>query len=160
MAEWAINASPIIVFARLGLLDTLEFLVPDWVIPMGVVEEIKAGPKGNAAAAWLTEAEPRHIVSVSAINPAVGGWDLGKGESEVLTYCLDHKGCGVVLDDYAARKCAAALGNPLRGTLGLLILAKRQGLLAAVAPILERLPSVGFRITSALIDEAKNLAGE
>jgi len=159
MAEWVVNASPIIVFARLGLLETLESVVPNLVIPLGVAEEIKAGPEGNPATAWLANTEAPQIVNVPAIDPAVAGWDPGKGESEVLTYCHDHKGCGAVLDDYAARKCATALGIPLRGTLGLLVLARRRGLLANIAPILDQLPRIGFRVTPALMDEARRLAG-
>ena len=160
MTEWVVNASPIIVFSRLGLLDTFESVLPSCGIPFGVVEEIKAGPKDNPASVWLVGTGSRHIVTVPTINPAVAGWDLGKGESEVITYCYEHKGSGAVLDDYAARKCAAALGIPIRGTLGLIVLSKRCGLLDEVAPVLDQLPQIGFRINAALIEEAKRLAGE
>jgi predicted nucleic acid-binding protein len=37
---------------------------------------------------------------------------------------------GILLDDRAARNCASALKIPVRGTLGVLLLAKKNGKIA------------------------------
>jgi uncharacterized protein len=52
----------------------------------------------------------------------------------------------VILDDAVARRVAEALGLPLIGTLGIILEAKRKGLIPAVAPFLEQLQASGFRL--------------
>ena len=68
-------------------------------------------------------------------------------------------------DDLQARKCAELYDIPLIGTLGLVVLAKRKGLVPLAKPFIERLVTVGLYIDSAIlariligVDEAdKNL---
>ena len=76
---------------------------------------------------------------------------LGRGESEVLTLALGKPGTGVVLDDLQARKCAELFDIPLIGSLGLIVLAKRKGLLNLAKPEIERLIAVGLHIDSAIL---------
>lgn len=80
------------------------------------------------------------------INPSIAAWDLGRGESEVLTLALEKAGTGVVLDDLQARKCAALFDISLIGSLGLILSAKRKGLLKLAKPEIERLKAVGLYI--------------
>ncbi|HOE12047.1 MAG TPA: DUF3368 domain-containing protein [bacterium] len=160
MIEWVVNSSPIIVLSRLGFLERLDAILPQFLVPSGVMAEINAGPTGNPATAWIGGLGTSRMVNVSAISPAIAGWDLGRGESEVLTWSCEHKECGAILDDYAARKCAVSLGIPLCGTLGLLILAKRRGVIDQISPVLDELPRVGFWIHESLVAEAKRLTGE
>ena len=74
--------------------------------------------------------------------------DLGPGEVEVLALALEHPGSILVIDDLAARRAARVLRLRLTGTLGLLIDAKRAGLIAAVAPFLDQLQALRFRLAS------------
>jgi predicted nucleic acid-binding protein len=76
---------------------------------------------------------------------------LGRGESEVLTLALGRSGTGVVLDDLQVRKCAALFDTPLIGSLGLILLAKRKGLLNLAKPEIDRLIAVGLHIDSAML---------
>jgi predicted nucleic acid-binding protein len=80
------------------------------------------------------------------INPSIAAWDLGRGESEVLTLALEKAGTGVVLDDLQARKCAALFDISLIGSLGLILSAKRKGLLKLAKPEIKRLKAVGLYI--------------
>jgi len=66
----------------------------------------------------------------------------------------------VILDDARAREAAARLGLKFKGTLGVLLDAKRAGLLASVAPQLERLDALGFRLARATREAVLRLAGE
>lgn len=160
MIEWVINASPIIVLSRLERLDLLDVLVPNFMIPSGVVAEIDAGPAGNPAAAWVKMLNPEHVVKVGPVYFEIAQWDLGIGESEVLTWASEFEGRGAILDDYAARKCATTLNIPLRGTVGLLAVARRRGLIEDTEQLLEQLPRIGFRMSHALIKEFKRLTSE
>ena len=49
-----------------------------------------------------------------------------------------HPESVAVIDDLAARRCAAALGIPCRGCLGLVLLAKKRGVLSTARPVVRR----------------------
>jgi uncharacterized protein len=85
---------------------------------------------------------------------------LGAGETEVLALALERAGALAILDDRLARRTAAVLGVPLRGTLGLLLEAKARGLVAAVEPLLNQLRSCGFRLSVETAHEFLARAGE
>jgi hypothetical protein len=40
---WVINASPIILYGRIGRLDMIEYLAPSVIVPTAVIEEIRKG---------------------------------------------------------------------------------------------------------------------
>jgi predicted nucleic acid-binding protein len=66
----------------------------------------------------------------------------------------------IVLDDALARRIAEALGLRFTGTLGLLLDAKRTGLIHAVRPVLDQLQSLRFRVSSHTRAAVLKLAGE
>lgn len=85
---------------------------------------------------------------------------LGIGERSVIAYArLQHVGI-VGLDDLQARRLAESLGLQTRGTLGLLLHAKRCGYIPAVHPWLEALKMQGFRLGTDLYQDILSLAGE
>lgn len=84
--------------------------------------------------------------------PTVAAWGLGEGESAVISHAVRHRGATAVLDDRAARACAAALGVETRGTLGLLVLAKRAGVLSEIRPAIDALLAAGYYLGPALVD--------
>ena len=47
--------------------------------------------------------------------------------------------CRAVIDDLAVRKSAASLGIPVTGTLGIVLRARRQGIIPAARPVVEDL---------------------
>jgi len=98
--------------------------------------------------------------SVSVVAPAVIAWDLGPGESPVLTLLLDQAGCGVVIDDLADRRCAEALGIPLRGTVGLVLAARLAGRIDSARSVLERLRDAGMFLSDAVLARALRRVGE
>ena len=122
---WVVNASPLIVLGKLGHLDLLSSLCAEVVIPDAVVREVCAGPADDPARRVLEAEELGSREQVTVIDPVVAAWDLGAGEAEVLTWARRHAGYEAILDDLAARNCARALSLPVRGTLGVLLLARR-----------------------------------
>lgn len=94
------------------------------------------------------------------VPPVIIAWNLGLGESEVLSWAYQNPGYEAVLDDRAARNCALSLNLPVRGTISVLLLAKRAGHLKKVTPILLQLEQAGFRIDPTIISAAKKLANE
>jgi len=65
-----------------------------------------------------------------------------------------------LLVDALARRVAAGLGLRLTGTLGILLSAKRIGLLSAVTPALDRLQRLRFHLAPQTRAAVLTLAGE
>jgi predicted nucleic acid-binding protein len=53
------------------------------------------------------------------LTASVVHWDLGAGESQVISQAI-QTGAWTVLDDLAARRCAAAHQIPIVGSLGII----------------------------------------
>jgi predicted nucleic acid-binding protein len=100
------------------------------------------------------------IMDDPPIPEAIQARDLGRGESAVLAFALAHPGAVPVLDDLAARRCAESLGLPIRGTVGLVIVAKMRGLLAAARPVVIRLREAGMHISEEALNSALKEVGE
>lgn len=78
----------------------------------------------------------------------------------MLSQALTSPDAGVVLDDLAARRCARVIGLRFTGTIGVVALAKRNGLLAAAAPVLNALIEAGLYVSPALIQGVLAELGE
>ena len=65
-----------------------------------------------------------------------------------------------MLDDLAARNCAAVFQIPVIGTLGILLKAKVNGLIPRLKPEIELLLTVGSLLSPSLIQQALTLADE
>lgn len=66
----------------------------------------------------------------------------------------------VILDDARAREAAGRLGLKFTGTSGVLLDAKRTGLIPAIKPQLDQLDALGFRLAGHTRSAVLNLAGE
>ena len=86
--------------------------------------------------------------------------DLDAGEREVLALAVERPRCLALLDDGQARRYATRLGVTFTGTLGVLIRAKRDGLLDQVRPCIEQLQALRFRIAPALRESVLRTVGE
>ncbi len=100
--QWVLNASPLIVLARVGLEHLLWELPDKVVVPHTVIAEIEAGPTDDPARRVM--AERRFLAVHVAPLPQILAWDLGAGETEVLSYPLRHPDWTAILDDAAARR--------------------------------------------------------
>lgn len=157
MAEvWVVNASPLISLERIAHVHLLSALAAEVILPEGVITEVGRGAKplvGTALGA-------HQVVRVAEIHPTVAAWDLGLGEREVLSWAAASPGARVILDDSAARACAGALGVRVRGTLGVLLGAKKAGLVPAVAPLIEALRATGLFLSGSLVRRVLAAADE
>jgi len=106
---WVVNASPLIVFGKIGQFDLLTRLPKEIVVPQTVANEILAGPE-NDAARLAIETKMFNLVEAEEPTPELAAWDLGSGETSVLSYALANPGWTAILDDGAARKCALTFG--------------------------------------------------
>ena len=154
-----VNSSPLIVLFRSGQADLLPLLFKDVFIPEQVYEEILAGEKDDAAkiaipqTAWIKRQEVE-------INLPIAAWDLGRGESAVFSLAMKETKCWAVVDDLAARRCAQAFGIRTLGTGGVLVLAKRRGLIDSVKDRVQRLFDAGLYLSDSVVQLLISEAGE
>ncbi|MGI8642343.1 MAG: DUF3368 domain-containing protein [Pyrinomonadaceae bacterium] len=155
-----INASPIIYLSRSGLLDLLQIISPEIVVPEAVAAEILQRGTGDITAQAIRQTNWLKVVPTPIIQPKILAWSLGAGESSVLAWALANTETEAIIDDLAARRCAAALRIPVRGTLGLILTAKNRGEIPAARPLLEKLRQNGMYLSDKVLNQALFLVGE
>ena len=161
MADTAVvNASPLICLSRAGLGDLRQQAAPTVMVPASVAREILVRGPRDAAADMLASTPWLKQVDDPAIPPSILAWDLGSGESTVLAWALAHAGTHAVIDDLQGRRCAESLGIPLRGTVGLVLRARRSGAIGSVRHALDRLRSGGMYLSDRIVAEVLREAGE
>jgi predicted nucleic acid-binding protein len=79
----------LILLAKVGHLHLLTELANDLVVPRAVLSEISEGPSNDPARIYF-ESESLPTVDV-ALDAMVLAWDLGSGESAVLSYAIAHR---------------------------------------------------------------------
>mgnify|MGYP005844519263 FL=1 len=84
---------------------------------------------------------------------------LDAGECAAIGRALEI-GAAVLVDDAAARAHAAALGLRVTGTLGVLVRARRRGLVGALGPMIDTLRAGGQRSSREAVAQALAAAGE
>jgi predicted nucleic acid-binding protein len=157
---WVVNASPLIALGKVGQLDLLRLLSEDVLLPEPVVQEILAGPEGDPARSAIA-AGWGHRVPADTISPQVLEWSLGTGESAVLSVALEDRGRRAVLDDAEGRRCARTQGIPVIGTLGVVLRARKAGLIPAAVDVIRVLRFSGLFLDEGVVQEAlRDVVGE
>lgn len=155
-----INASPFILLCKSGLAEMLPGLFTEVFIPEAVSDEIIRGDD-TASQKLLDYRKNRLKICSVKIVEDVLVWNLGNGETEVLSFAFENKSKSTALiDDRAARKCAETLNLKTLGTGGILILAKKRGLIENVAVELKNLQSAGLWISDEIVNTILKRAGE
>jgi predicted nucleic acid-binding protein len=146
-----LNSSPLIVLFKGGFEQLLSQLFSEVVVPEAVWDEISRGT--DIAAQRLSQHSDDWLTRMSvSISDEILVWNLGAGESEALSYAWQHRTeFAVAVDDKAARSCAQALGIKTLGTGGIMLLAKRRGLLASVGDALNALQAAGLYLSDEII---------
>ncbi len=153
-----VNASPLIVLARAQRMDLLRLLGSPIHVPHAVIQEV--GAHSDEAASSCAQFDWLVPVPQSFPEPLIRSWDLGEGESAVLEWAHLNRPSHAILDDYAARRLANVLSIPVTGTLGLALLAKRRGFVAAARPVVDELCRAGLYLSPSVVEKALELVGE
>ena len=79
---------------------------------------------------------------------------LHRGEAEGIALAAELQGAVIALDDKKARRAARRLGLRAIGTLGILILAKKKGLISDLREEIGKLLHTSFWLSQEVIQEA------
>jgi len=152
------DAGPLIALGRLCLLDLLPRLFADVQVTATVLNECLAQPERPDAQRIAAALAAGHICCC----PDAEGLDAGlldPGESSAIVRAREI-GAGLLMDDRAAVAHARAIGLKVLGTLGILVLAKRRGLLKEIRPLVFQMREGGHYLSEAAIGAALDAAGE
>lgn len=148
MLKVIVNSTPIIVLCGIGKLDILRELYGEVTIPTAVYREVTAMEDSACmqvrnAGSWI------HVESIrDDTEKKMYKAKLHAGEVEVMILAQEQKADLVIIDDNAAKKTAKYLGLPVTGTLGILLKAKRQGIVQRMDTLLVEMKGNGFYLDS------------
>ena len=154
------NTSPLVGLWTLGLLHLLRDLYTEVLIPEEVQDEFLA--TGELAREQALKNAPwiRSVTLIPALDDSVYPSVIHRGEAAVFDLAKERGARLVILDDMEARRYAERIGLPTKGTIGILLDAKRSGLIDTIKPLLEVLLENGVRLGASLVNEALQEAGE
>ncbi|NUQ26755.1 MAG: DUF3368 domain-containing protein [Saprospiraceae bacterium] len=156
------DTSPIINLASIGHLHLLPELFTEIVIPTAVFDEI-AGEGNNEPGSVEVKTASWVKILPAPVQPLLPQLlqDLDQGEAEAIVLALDLKADFVLMDETLGRQIAVTYHLQPLGLLGILLLAKQNRLVGAVAPLMDRLQSeANFFIDRRLYQHIKSLANE
>jgi predicted nucleic acid-binding protein len=82
------------------------------------------------------------------------------GEASAIALAMELNSPLLILDDLKGRKLAYQLNLKFTGTLGVLILAKQEGIIALLKPYFDKIEKTDFRITPDLLQRILRELGE
>ncbi len=132
------------------------------IIPQAVYAEIVHSGLNEPGALEVREADWIHVYEVSN-RPLVEALklELDPGEAEAIACAIETQANRLLLDERLGRNVAQRLGVRHIGLLGILIEAKRQGVITAVKPRLDKLISqAGFWVGKPLYNRVLEAAEE
>lgn len=153
----------IIAFAKIRKLAILKSIFGKIFITSIVYKELmaKLGDEGEEIDQALNE-----FVSIVNISHSIKGIDtsvkeLGLGERQSIEYAYSNKSNIILLiDDKAGRQVAKKMKINIMGTMGILIVAKKRGLIENVTKIITEMREKGYWVSDSIIETTKRLAGE
>jgi len=134
------DASCLILLEKIGELDLLNKLFGKIITTQEVADEF-----GLPLPGWV---ELRHASDKNY--QAIIEASVDKGEASAIALAIEYVDCLIIIDDLKARKFALQLHLNITGTLGIIVEAKRSGIIESVEPLIDRIRNTNFRITEKL----------
>jgi len=146
-----INTSPLIFLYKIKRLEVLNKLFDNIYVPQAVLAELDSGNPDETTK--ILSAIPYKSLKVTNRIAVLGL--LGRlhvGEVEAIIGAIEKGVKHVVLDDLYARNKAKQLKLEVTGTLGIIIMAKKTGLIENIHNDIKALTDAGMYISNKLIE--------
>ena len=154
----AVNTGPLIALAACGGLDLLRKIHRHVLVPADVIEEFERGGPAVAPVtglpSWLDVRVLRAPIAPILIA------HLDRGEAAAIALALEAQVDLVAIDERRGRLVAREMGLTVTGTLGVLLRAKRLGLIDAIGPRVTAMRQKGIWLGDMLVRRVLTEAGE
>ena len=153
------NNGPLVGLCGLDLLFLLRDLYTEVWIPREVEKEFlaierKSRQKALNNAPWIKIVDLKNSQSASAYSR------LDPGEAEVFALADEHGAQFIIIDEHKARQEALKIGLSFKGTVGVLLEAKEEGLIDEIKPLLIALQKNGVYLGESIITDVLQEADE
>ena len=142
------DSSPLIILWQTGRLELLRQVFDHVVVPPAVEGEVRPSLRGLPR--WIDQ---------QAVPPLLD-MNLGPGEREAIALALAIAADYLIVDDLPARRLATRLGLRITGSAGILVRARRLGLIDAVRPDLDAMIASGLYMSRQVYLEVLAAVGE
>ncbi|MGB5833571.1 MAG: DUF3368 domain-containing protein [Thiohalocapsa sp.] len=159
-SRWVVNASPLILLGKIEQIPLLGPLAGEIAVPAAVIREVSAKPDGERTAQILAALESAVVVDDEVPPANILSWDLGPGETQVISHAVIHSADRVVIDHLEARRCAKAMGLAIIGTLGIVGRAKAAGRIERAGPVIQILLEIGLYASDEIVQRLLREVGE
>lgn len=137
------DTSCLIALSKIDKLDILRKLYQEVIITREVQNEF-----GDSLPAQIIISEVKNKKKQIEIETR-----LDKGEASSIALALEISNSTLIIDEVKGRKIAKSLNINIIGTIGVLILADKKGLVKDVMGIILKMVNKGFRLSDKLIDQ-------
>lgn len=144
-----VDSACLIALERIGRLDLLPAVFSEVLAPPAVRDEF------GRSLPWVTFRPISSELPVTSLRT-----QLHRGEAEAIALAAESGSHLILLDDKKARRIAREVGLRPIGTVGVILRAKREGIIPACKPLLDALVGAGFHLSESFYQEALRLAGE
>jgi predicted nucleic acid-binding protein len=136
------DTSCLIALERIGKLDVLKLIFEKVLI----TEEVRL-EFGQEIPDWIAVVKNQNTSKFFEFQKV-----LDSGEASSIAFALGTENSLLIIDEVKGRKIATENGLEIIGTLGLLLLAKKSGLVEDLEQVLKDLNKNGSRVSKKLID--------
>jgi predicted nucleic acid-binding protein len=144
------DTSCLILLSKIAELDILRLMSNNVFITDEIRNEF-----GGVLPSWIIVKDPseKHYQKILEM-------DLDKGEASAIALSFELDNTILILDDLKGRKIAEKLSLRYSGTFGLILSAKKKGVIKSVRPLLDKVRHTNFRFSETLFDTILRESGE
>lgn len=137
------DTSCLIALSKIDKLDLLKNLYQEVLITKEVFDEF-----GGSLPEWIVVINTENKSKQKELEEI-----LDKGEASSISLALDIENATLIIDEHKGRKVAKSLGIDIIGTIGIVLISGKMGLISDVISTILLLVNKGFRLSDKLIEE-------
>ena len=156
------DSTPLITLMKGMRLNILQDLFGEVLIPDAVYDEVTQNVKFQNEAeqirnsSFIKKVTVTNLESVAMLQRATG---LDRGESEAIIFADETHADILLMDEEAGRKVAMNMNLPLAGSMGVIIQARKSGLLSIdeAYEVLDRIEQSSVHISPRLLQDVREI---
>ncbi|MEZ5535693.1 MAG: DUF3368 domain-containing protein [Thiolinea sp.] len=155
------DTGPLVILSKLNHLHLLTARYQQISIPETVLWEATT-LSHRQDSQRITEFVKQHVQVITDVSrQGIDDLDFNLDEGETQAILLAQQlQCPILIDEKNGRAFARREQLDVLGTLGLLLAAKQTGLIETISPLIDQMLEHDYRLSAALIERVKVMAGE